>query len=46
MTRTRMEFQQTDLDTETQWLLELWSKGGNNLILTGADIMQLQPAHA
>lgn len=27
ITKTRMEFQQTDLDTENLWLLELWTKG-------------------
>lgn len=37
MTKMRMEFQQTDVDTETQWLLDLRCKGGSSLILTGAE---------
>lgn len=43
LTDVRMESQQTDLDTETQWLLDLSSRRGHNLILTGAEIAQLGP---
>lgn len=43
MTKTRMEFQQTDLDTGTQCILDVWSKEGHNLILKRAEIVQLQP---
>ena len=31
------------MDTETQWLLDLWSKGRQNLILTKVEIMHLKP---
>lgn len=39
----KLEFQHTDFDLQTQWLLDLWSKGGQNLILTGAEIVHLKP---
>lgn len=42
MTKIRMEFQQTDFDTETQRLLHLQSKKGHNLILTGAETVKLK----
>lgn len=43
MTKIRMEFPQTGSDTETQWLFNLWSKDGHNLILTGARVVQFEP---
>lgn len=33
MTKIGIEFQQTDVATETQWLLDGWTKGGTHLTL-------------
>lgn len=43
MTKTTMDLQQTYLDTENLWLLELWTKGEQNVFLIGVETVQLRP---
>lgn len=42
MVTIKTEFQQTDLVTEIQWLLDLCFKGGQNLILPETEVVYLK----
>lgn len=43
MTKTTMDLQQTYLDSENLWLLELWTKGEQNMFLIGVETVQFRP---